>query len=224
MHLDGGRAGRADVVAEAQTGVRRQPSTVQGVVQTGEAHHGIAAQRYQRDAHARGGAERHRGRRLQHGHREVRRRKARGHAARRQASQDREVAERVVERTGGPGEHHFAGAATQRLVHGELAVGDVLAHRVADQLHAVVLQAPDAGLVERVEVADDRVRPHAETGEEPGAAVGGQHEVGAGDEGAVPAGVAVVAVEEHDGESATPVLRAPGAHAPIRLASGNAAS
>ena len=119
---------------------------------------------------------------MQHRHREVGRHKARGDAARRQAPEDGEVSERVVERAGGPGEHHFTGAAAQRLVDRELAVGHILAHRVAHEFDSGGLQGRGAGFVERVEVADDRIRLHAEAVEEARAAVGGQQDVGAGDE------------------------------------------
>ena len=71
---------------------------------------------------------------------EVGRQEARGDAARRQAPQDRQVAQRVIEGAGRAGEHQLAGAAAQRLVHGQLAVRDVLAHRVADELDAACLR------------------------------------------------------------------------------------
>ena len=79
-------------------------------------------------------------------------------------------------------------------------------------------------LVERVEVADDRLGHEALAGEKGGAAVGGQQDVRPGGDDPVPGGVAVLAVEEHDGERATPVLRAGPAHAISRRGSGNAAS
>ena len=80
-----------------------------------------------------------------------------GDAARRQAPQDGQVAERVVEGAEGAGEHQLAGAAAQRLVHGQLAVGLVLAHRVADQLDAGRPRRSRVGRRQRVEVADHDV-------------------------------------------------------------------
>ena len=100
--------------------------------------------------------------------REVRRRQARGDAARRQAPQDGEVAEGVVEGAEGAGEHQLAGAAAQRLVHGQLAVGLVLADRVASRSRRRRPPAARGRCRQRVEVADDDVRPQsllqAETG------------------------------------------------------------
>ncbi len=114
------------------------------------------------------------------------------------------MSECVVERPGGAGEEELAGAAAQRLIHGELTVRHVLTHGMAQELDARGSQPFGRRLIQRVEVADHRVRRHAEADEEPGAAVGRQEDVGPGGEGAVPDGVAVLAVEEDDGERATP--------------------
>ena len=86
------------------------------------------------------------------------------------------------------------------------------------------LETPQAVRVETVEVADDGVRRHADAGEEPGAAVGRQHDAGVPGESPVPATVGVLPVEEHDGSSAPLALCSHHTHARVSLASGNAAS
>ena len=125
----------------------------------------------------------------------------------------------MVERAGGAGEQHLAGPAAQRLIHGELAVGDVLAHRVTQELDAGGSQLLCRLFVQRVEVAHDRLRRHPKAGEVPRAAVGRQEYVRPGGEGAMPAGVAVLAVKEDDGERGdsiasdrTPVIGPAGGH------------
>ncbi len=134
--------------------------------------------------------------------------------------------ERVVQGAEAAGERDLAGAAAQRLAHRELPVGHVLAHWVTEELDPVGAQPRRVALAERIEVADDGVRGDADAEENAGASVGGQHDVGALRECAVPAGVAVLAVEEDGGERATRSLGAGvgRAHPVARRSSGYAAS
>jgi hypothetical protein len=125
-----------------------------------------------------------------------------GVPAPRQAPEYRQVTERVVERAGGAGEQHLAGSAAQRLFHGELAVGDILAHRVTQELDAGRSQLLGRLLVQRVEVAHDRLRRGSKAGEVPSASVGRQKDVRPGCKGAMPVGVTVLAVKEDDCELA----------------------
>ena len=135
------------------------------------------------------------------------------------------MAERVVERAGRAGEHQLAGAPAQRLLDGELAVGDVLAHRVADELDPLARQSGG-----RCSSSSESKSPTTAWGTRPSRARKAAPPSAASRMSAraatspVPGGVAVLAVEEHDGERATPLLRARPAHAISRRGSGNAAS
>ena len=109
------------------------------------------------------------------------------------------MAEGVIEGAEGAGEHQLAGAAAERFVHGQFTVGHILAHRVGHDVHARVAQAGEVALGERVEVADDDVRPQSLLQQKPGAAVGCHHQVGGAGQPPVVAGVLVLAVEEDGG-------------------------
>ena len=101
--------------------------------------------------------------------------------------QEQQVGGLVVEARSAerPQDHHLARARVDRARDGDLEVRLVLRHRVRRHRHALPGEAFDAGLAERVHVADHQVRKDPPALEGQRAAVSGHDEIALPDDRAV---------------------------------------